>query len=148
MARYRKCADVSPEIWPPRTRGKRIMSGVSARHLATVQQKNRPFWSFTVPSRWSIHFLSENTTLRPNVGPMLAHRLRRRPNVGPTLARCFWAGCLPLANWGQISLVISWSVKFFTWWWTIAGLIQAQLRRRLANIKPYFIISYFGPGLW
>ena len=28
-----------------------------------------------------------NTTHRPNVGPMLARRLRRRPNIGPTLGR-------------------------------------------------------------
>ena len=33
-------------------------------------------------------FLSPaNTTQRPNVGPMLAHRLRRRPNIGPALGR-------------------------------------------------------------
>ena len=28
-----------------------------------------------------------NTTHRPNVGPMLAHRLRRWANIGPTLGQ-------------------------------------------------------------
>ena len=27
------------------------------------------------------------TTHRPNVGPMLAHRLRRRPHIDPTLGQ-------------------------------------------------------------
>ena len=34
---------------------------------------------------------SANTRYRPNVGPMLGHRLRRCPNIGPTFGR--WLVC-------------------------------------------------------
>ena len=38
-----------------------------------------------------------STTHGSNVGPMLAHRLRRWPNIGPTLDRCVvFAGLLTL----------------------------------------------------
>ena len=32
--------------------------------------------------------IPENTTHRPNVGPMLARRLRHLPSIGPTLGLC------------------------------------------------------------
>ena len=39
---------------------------------------------------WVVSFVwcTANTTHRPDVGPMLARRLRRRANIGPTLGQC------------------------------------------------------------
>ena len=45
-----------------------------------------------------------NTTHRPNVGPMLAHRLRRRPHIGPTLGRCVLFAGNPLYDLCQMTL--------------------------------------------
>ena len=35
-----------------------------------------------------IAVIPTNRRHRPNVEPLLGHRLRRRPNIGPTLGRC------------------------------------------------------------
>ena len=48
-----------------------------------------------------------NTTHRPNVGPMLAHRLRRRPNISPTLG----LGVV-FARWANIGPTLGLCVVF------------------------------------
>ena len=39
-------------------------------------------------SNWLVILLPANTTILPNVWPMVAHRLRRWPTIGQALGRC------------------------------------------------------------
>ena len=54
-------------------------------------------------------FVEANTRHRPNVGPLLGHRLRRWPNNGPTLGRClvFLGGCVRASITGRHYALLS-----------------------------------------